>query len=243
VKYRVLGPVGALEGDVRVDLGGRQQRRLLAVLLSHHGQVVPTGRIIETLWADGRAPNGANRAVLTYVSRLRASVGRERVVTEGNGYVLHVGDDRLDAADFELAVAAANGVAPRGAIELYRHALSLWHGQAFGEFAHEWWALAHTARLEELRVGALERCAEAMLTVGRSESAIADLVALCAEHPRRERPVALLMCALAASGRRSDALLAFEQFRRRMAELTGLAPSIELMSLDRSIALGDAIAV
>ncbi len=239
----MLGPVCVLDDGARVDIGGPQQRRLLALLLANHDRVVSTARIIDTLWVEGRSPHGAHRALLTYVCRLRACVGHDRVVTDGNGYALHLGEDRLDANDFETAVAAAAGVQPRGAIEIVRHAMTLWRGEAFSEFAHEWWAFPHASRLHELRAAGLERCAEAMLAVGQAETAIADLVALCAEHPRRERPVALLMRALAATGRRSDALLAFEQFRRRMAELTGLTPSADLLSLDRSIALGHAVAV
>jgi len=237
----VLGPVCVFDGGVRVDVGGRQQRRLLALLLAHHDQVVSTARMMDTLWADDRPPHGAHRALLTCVSRLRASVGHERVVTDGSGYALHLGGDHLDANDFQIAVAAAAVVEPRGSIEVVRHAMTLWRGDAFGEFAEEWWAMAHAARLHELRAAALERCAEAMLAVGQAETAVPDLVALCAEHPRRERPVALLMKALVATGRRSDALLTFEQFRRRMTELTGLAPSSDLVALDRSIALGIAV--
>jgi DNA-binding SARP family transcriptional activator len=241
--YRVLGPVCVLSDGVRVEVGGRQQRRLLALLLAHHGHLLSTERIVDALWPDGHVPTDPNRAVLTYVSRLRAALGRHRVVTEGRGYLLHVGDDQFDARAFEVAVAVAAGVRSVQAADMYRHALSLWHGDAFGEFGGEWWAVAQVARLHELRTAAVERCAETLMAHGRPDVAVADLVALCAEQPRRERPVALLMQALVATGRRSDALTAFEQYRRRLGELTGLAPSLALVSLDRSIALGDAIAV
>jgi hypothetical protein len=50
-RFRILGPLGAtVEDERRLDLGGPKQRQLLAMLLIHINQVVPTGRLVDALW-------------------------------------------------------------------------------------------------------------------------------------------------------------------------------------------------
>ena len=79
MRFRVLGPIEVERGHVAVGLGGPQQRRLLAVLLSERGRVVSTERLVDTLWSDGTAPRDARRSTMSYVSRLRAVLG-ERLI-------------------------------------------------------------------------------------------------------------------------------------------------------------------
>ena len=44
-------------------------------------------RLVEAIWPDGAAPEGARRTAMSYVSRLRAAVGGDYLVTGDNGYV------------------------------------------------------------------------------------------------------------------------------------------------------------
>ncbi len=53
--YRVLGPLEVRDGERLVPIGGRQQQRLLAVLLAEGGRSVGTDRLMEILWPDGLA--------------------------------------------------------------------------------------------------------------------------------------------------------------------------------------------
>ena len=93
-----------------------------------------------------------------------------------------------------------------------------------------------------MRVVAMEERAEALLALGHHHRVIPELERLVADHPLRERPVSLLMQALFATGRQADALRAFQSFRTRLADETGLDPSDELVALERSMASGRPVA-
>ncbi len=235
MRFRVLGPIEVERSNALVSIGGPRQRRLLAFLLAERGQVVNTDRLVEGLWPDGEAPVGAARSTMSYVSRLRAVLGDSLITTQATGYRFEVDGGRLDVAEFEALVDAARRALPDVAIEHYEDALKLWRGPPYGEFTTEWWAVAESTRLGELRVVAREQRAEAMVAIGHRNRAIPDLEALSIEYPFRERPVILLMQALQATGREVEALRRCRQFRERLAEETGLDPSAELAALERAV--------
>ncbi len=232
----MLGPVEVERDGVTLGVGGPQQRRLLGVLLVNFGQVVSADRLVDALWSDDSRPEGASRSVPTYVSRLRAVLGNGSIVAEGSGYRLDANGGRRDLDEFEELVGVADRSLPDRAIDGYDRALDLWRGPAFGEFTAEWWALAESRRLGEMLVVAREQRAAALIAIGHQHRAVADLEGLSVEHPLRERPVSLLMQALYATGRQAEALRAFHQFRNRLVDETGLDPTAELVTLERSIA-------
>ncbi|HMQ24572.1 MAG TPA: BTAD domain-containing putative transcriptional regulator, partial [Acidimicrobiales bacterium] len=240
VRFTVLrGTVGALADDEPVALGGPQQRRLLAALLANHDTVLSADRLVEAVWSHDDAPDGARRTVMSYVSRLRSTIGDEHLVTRDQGYELVLHGASLDAADFELALAEARAAEPEDAVAAYDRALALWSGRAYGEDADEWWLQPVAGRLEELRLLALGERAEAMVDGGRHQDAVVELSALVRDQPLREHFVALLMRALYLSGRQAEALRAFQAFREYLADETGLEPSEALVELDHRIAQGD----
>ena len=240
VRFTVLrGTVGAVDHGQAVALGGPQQRRVLAALLAEHDSVVSTDRLVESIWPEDAAPDGARRTVVSYVSRLRATIGGDHVVTHDNGYELVIGSASYDAADFERSLAQARASAPSDAVAAYDHALGYWSGRAFGDDADEWWLRPVASRLEELRLVALEERAEQLIDGSRHAEAVADLERLAAEQPLRERFVELLMRSLYLGGRQAEALRAFRRFHDYLAEETGLSPSDALIDLEHRITLGD----
>jgi DNA-binding SARP family transcriptional activator/tRNA A-37 threonylcarbamoyl transferase component Bud32 len=238
--YRVLGPIGVERDGLAVGVGGPQQRRLLAVLLVQRGQPVNVDRLVDALWPDEDPPDGAARSVMTYVSRLRASLGEAAVLTTGAGYLLDVTGASVDADEFVALIERAEQSLPDEALGLYEQALAAWRGEPFGEFTNEWWAVGESMRLKERRVLAREERAACLLAMGHPRRAIPDLEALTVDEPLRERPVHLLMSALHESGRTADALRSFQQFRTRLADDTGFDPSPGLVALERSMASDDA---
>ena len=124
---------------------------------------------------------------------------------------------------------------PASAAGSLRAALELWRGPALADFAYEPFAQAEIARLEELRLTALERRIEADLALGRDAELVGELEALVARHPLRERPRVQLMLALYRAGRQAEALDAYQQARRVLVDELGIDPSPALQELEKAI--------
>src|SRR5262249_15043072 len=114
-------------------------------------------------------------------------------------------------------------------------ALGLWSGPALADFAYEEFARGEIDRLEELRLVAREERIEAELALGRHDTRIAELDALTATHPLRERPRGQLMLALYRSGRQAEALRVYGDTRRRLVEELGIEPGQPLKQLEQAM--------
>jgi YVTN family beta-propeller protein len=238
VEFRILGPLEVVGDDGPVALGGGRERALLALLLLHANEVVRTDSLIEELWR-GEPPASAAKALQVYVSRLRKRLGAEVVVTRARGYAVVVAHDQLDVARFERLVDEARGAGPLEAASKLRDALSLSRGPPLPELANEPFAQADVARLEELRLAALEDRIDADLALGRHSELVAELELLVARNPYRERLRRQLMLALYRSGRQTEALAAYREARRALSDELGLEPSSELKELERRILAHD----
>lgn len=221
---RVLGPVQLLgvSGET-IDLPSAAQRRLLGVLAIHVSTPVRAEYLCGVLGVTG----GALR---TSVSRLRRLVGDDALRTTVGGY-------RLDAA-VDAALAYAELQAADGDPARIARALERWVGDPLEEFADEAWAVGEAVRLRTIRAAAVEDLGEALLVARRPDEALAVLEPHIVEHPHRDRPRALTIRALAASGRRTEALRAFQHYREELAETVGTEPSVELQDVDQRVATG-----
>ncbi len=242
MEFRILGPIEATEDGHLVTLGAAKQRALLAVLLLHANEVVSSDRIVDQLWGE-RAPTKAAKSVQVYVSQLRRLLGEGRLETEGRGYLLRVEPGELDADRFQALLeegreAHEAGAAARAA-ETLRTALDLWRGTPLADVAYEQFAQAEIARLEELRLSALEERIEADLALGRHAALVPELESLVRSEPLRERLRAQLMLALYRSGRQAEALDVYQDARRRLVDELGLEPSRRLYELERGILTQD----
>ena len=228
LEFRVLGPLEVLVNGTPARLGGPRQRALLALLLVHANEVVPVARLVDEVWGDD-PPVTAGNVLQTYVSQLRKALGRDAIGTRGRGYVVAVPDGALDLRRFERhasagAQARADGRSSDAAAE-FRAALALWRGAALSDLAEEPCARTVAARLDGLRLLALERAIEADLACGRDAELIAELEALVAAHPLHERFRALQMLALYRSGRQADALEAFRAPARPWSPSSAWSPA------------------
>ncbi|HEX6597268.1 MAG TPA: AfsR/SARP family transcriptional regulator, partial [Acidimicrobiales bacterium] len=202
MEFRVLGLLEVLDAGRTVELRGRKARAVLAMLLMRPGEVVSADRLAEGLWGDDQ-PSTAAATLQVYVSHLRKALGPEAIRTRSPGYVLAVAPDQVDAGRFEELVArgrALLGDDPGAARALLAEALALWRGPALADFTSEDFARAKAARLEELRLVAVEERAEADLALGHHAELVAHLRGLVDEHPLRERLWAQLILALYRSG-------------------------------------------
>lgn len=232
----MLGAVEVVDDGGPVSLGGPQQRKVLAVLLSDPATTLTYDRLLEVLWPDGQAPENARRTAISYVSRLRSALGEGWVTTSAAGYQLDISSASVDALRFVALVDGARQLPPKRAIDVLDEALALWRGPVFGDLHGEWWALPAVSRLDERHLAALADRIDALSAGGWDTRALSEVQALVSAHPLRGPFVERLMRGLEASGRTDEALRAFEQHRNALIERTGLDPSDELIALDRSIA-------
>src|SRR5215218_2371110 len=237
MEFGILGPLEVRDGPGLVRVPGAKERALLADLLVHAGRVVSADRLVEDLWGDDPPGNPAN-TLQGRVSALRRALGTAGaglvvtrppgaglVVTRPPGYVLEADPGQVDAARFDRLVGEAGRAAGDAAAGPLAEALGLWRGPALAEFADQPWAQAEAARLEELRLGAVEALVELRLAAGDHTGLVGELEGLVAEHPTRERLRGQLMVALYRSGRQADALEVCQATRAVRAEEGGIDPS------------------
>jgi len=242
VHYALLGPLDVRGDDGNpVAVGGPRPRTLLALLLLDAGHVVPTERLLDGLYGD-RPPDGATNALQAQVSRLRRIPGAV-IEFHPAGYRLVADPDDVDALRFTRLAAdgrrALTGGDHARASTLLNEALDLWRGPALADVDASAQAEAHATRLEAARQVAVEDRVEADIALGRAgrppAELAAELAALTAADPLRERLRALHMRALAADGRQAEALRVFEETRELLADELGADPSAELTATHTAI--------
>ena len=241
MEFRILGPLEVVGDLGAISLGGPQQRRVLAALLSDPGYVLTYERLVEVLWPDDDAPGNARRSAITYVSRLRAALGDGVIETTDAGYVLDASTSSIDAERFIALVDHAATVPAERALDVLDEAMSLWRGPVFGDLNGEWWARPLVKKLEELRLTALASRVDAMTVGGWSGHSIAEITSLVDAHPLREQFVEKAMRGLHSIGQAADALRAFHRYRTELADQTGLDPSSALRDLESSMTTGAAL--
>jgi predicted ATPase/DNA-binding SARP family transcriptional activator len=229
-----LGRLEALDGSRDVTPRRPKQRALLALLLLRAGEVVTVDEAVDALWGE-RPVEAARNAVQGHIAALRKLVGRDRIETRGQGYVLQLDEDELDLHRFERLVTDARGLEPREKAETLARALELIRGAPLGDLRYESFARAEAARIEDLRLVTIEERIEADLELGRYEHLVSELERLVAEEPLRERLRGELMVALYRSGRQADALEAYRRGRELLVSELGIDPGPALQRLERQI--------
>jgi YVTN family beta-propeller protein len=228
MEFRILGPLEVVEDGRPVSIRRGKEQALLAYLLLHANEVVPSGRLIDALW-DERPPPTASKILQNAVSHLRKELGEGRLLTRDPGYVLRVEKDELDVQRFEQLAKEGRG----------EEALALWRGTPLLGLRDERFADDARRHLEEQRLAVLEDRIDDDLASGRHAELVPTLEQLVGENPLRERLQGQLMRALYGAGRQADALEAYRQARRTLSEELGLEPGPQLQELERRILTQD----
>jgi DNA-binding SARP family transcriptional activator/tetratricopeptide (TPR) repeat protein len=243
MRFGVLGPLVVWRDGRPVELGGMRQQGLLAVLLLRANEAVPTERVVDCLWGE-RPPASASKAVKALVWKLRKLLGEGVIETARGGYLLRAQREAIDSRQFEDLLGRGRRLlgeeAAGEASEVLAEALGLWRGPPYADFGFEEFARSEVARLEELRLVALEARLEADLALGGQGELVGELRGLVLGHPLRERLRGLLMLALYRAGRQVDALEVYQQGRTVLVEELGLEPSESLKQIEQAILRHDA---
>ncbi|WP_181806259.1 AfsR/SARP family transcriptional regulator [Streptomyces shenzhenensis] len=242
LRFSVLGPLAAEARGRALSLGPLKQRLVLAMLLCRPNALVSVDLLTEAVW-DEEPPRTARKNLQGYVSALRKTLAEagagDRLVHRPGGYLLRLGESELDALRFQALAragreAAADGDAERAA-RLLRDARMLWAGVPLPELACSEPLRAEAERLAARHVTVCEDWAEAALEAGHAREVTETTGDLVERYPLRERLRAVQMTALHRSGRRAEALAAYDELRQNLSRELGLPPSPVLESLYRSI--------
>ncbi|SCG40198.1 ATP-binding protein [Micromonospora humi] len=243
--FGVLGPTQAYAADgTALPVGGGRLRALLVLLLLDAGRTVSPQRLVDGVYG-ARPPQGAANALQSQVSRLRRLLPAAHIEFGPAGYRLDVDPQRVDVHRF-TALAGAGRAAlaagdPADGARLLREALGLWRGEPLADVAAAPFAAVEAARLRQLRLAAVEDRVEAELASGPPGAPlVAELRALVAAHPLRERLHGQLMRALHGAGDRAEALAVFARAREVLAEELGADPSAQLVALHTTLLRDDA---
>ncbi|TXS15740.1 amino acid adenylation domain-containing protein [Streptomyces sp. adm13(2018)] len=239
--YRVLGPCQALRTDDGTEavLGGARLRALLTALAAAGGRAVGTHALIDQVWGGADDAGDADvpdrtAALQALVGRLRRAAGREAVASAPGGYRLAAEPDAVDLYRFERLAAegsAALGAGdPARAAALLDEALALWRGPALVDLPGRD-VDPLVVRVEQRHAQARRDRLAAALALGRAAEVLAPLAALAAGEPLDEPLQALRIRALRAAGRPAEALAAYEEARRGLADRLGTDPGPELRAL------------
>ncbi|WP_217547495.1 BTAD domain-containing putative transcriptional regulator [Streptomyces sp. GbtcB6] len=242
MRFGILGPLDVRTDDgTPLDPGGPRPRALLTLLLLDAGRSVSAQRLTDGLYG-AEPPAGAANALQSQVSRLRRRLApHTEIEATATGYRVAVAPDTVDAHQFEAWSAAGRAALAAGdhgtAAARLREALALWRGPALPDLPD---AQAEAARLEELRLAAVQDRIEADLALGGGSELVPELRALLAARPLSERLYGQLMRALHAGGRPAEALTVYEEARRALADRLGADPSPELSALHLELLRGTA---
>ncbi|MYQ41554.1 Predicted ATPase [Streptomyces sp. LamerLS-316] len=235
MRYLILGVTEARdEHGGPLPVGGARLRTLLAALALRAGRPASVTGLIDDVW-DGDPPQDAPAALQALVGRLRRVLGREAVAGTPGGYRLTAGPDDIDLYAFERlarqGAAELDAGTPEDAARTLRAALALWRGPALADLpGHE-----HGLQAEAHRLTALQQRIEADLRRGATAGLVPELRELTAAHPYHEPLHAQLLRGLRAEGRQADALVAYEEARRALADGLGTDPGPELAALHREL--------
>ncbi|MGW1412012.1 ATP-binding protein [Streptomyces sp. NPDC002403] len=249
MRYLILGVTEARdENGTALSVSGTRLRALLAALALRAGRAVPVADLVDDVWAAD-PPHDAPAALQALVGRLRRVLGRDAVASTQGGYRLTAGPEEIDLYVFErLSRQGAEELDagdPATAARTLRTALALWRGPALADLPDR--DHGHGLRPEGHRLASLERRIEADLrcaVTGRDSGAgpdagprtlVPELMELTTAHPYDERFRVQLIRALRAEGRQADALAAYEDARRALADGLGADPGPELIALHREL--------
>jgi predicted ATPase/DNA-binding SARP family transcriptional activator len=241
---RLLGHLELEVSGEPVQFEGTKQRRLFAVLALRAPEAVSADELVEAVWGE-EAPGGAGQALQKQISRLRGRLGDGGSLLRHRppGYALDLDPQAIDVRRFEellrsARVALGRDEAERASADL-QTALALWRGDALADYRFDEFAQPEIARLEELRMEAVEERLAAELAGGGGEDLVGELQTLVVQHPLRERLRGQLMVALYRAGRQAEALETMRAGRQLLVDELGIEPGPELRELERMILAHD----
>jgi DNA-binding SARP family transcriptional activator len=245
MEFNLLGPFEVRRSGNLVKVGGPRQRAVLAALLSRPNSIASMPYLLEAVWEKPPAAPESN--IRTYVCGLRrrlSACGDTRIAVRDCGYVMLTEAGEVDVQVFlaltDSADAALRAGDAIGAADRFCRALGLWRGRPLEGLDVGPRLQAEMTLLEDRRVLAAERYAQAASQLHRYDDVVSVLRGLTTDYPLCEALWSELMSALSVSGRRAEALAAYRKARAHLAGELGLEPGPRLQRLHQQALAADA---
>ena len=241
----VLGPLLVRTDERVVPVASAKLRVVLCALTARNGQPVSLDELAELVW-DGAPPKAAHETLRNHVKRLRRLLGQptgNRIRTSNPGYMVDLDESEFDLLRF-TALCRAGGAAAGSAdwalaSRALAEALDLWRGPPFQDIPSDLLRREVLPPLEQLWLEAAEGRVESDLHRGRHRQLVPELEGLVHKYALHERFHAQRMLALYRCGRQAEALGAYEEARRTLAEQLGADPGQDLKALHQRMLRAD----
>jgi formylglycine-generating enzyme required for sulfatase activity/DNA-binding SARP family transcriptional activator len=214
-RFELTGPGGP------IDLGSKKLAALLALLASSPLEPHRRDKLMNLLWGS-HSEAQARQNLRQALTRLRRVLGRDVIVGNGEMVSLRIGVITSDVAEFDTLVRDGSRDALRAATALYGD--SFLADIAIPEEAWTEWLDMQRRRCEALALDAMVKLAEQELLVGDHEAALRAANGAIAISNLREDAHRLVLRALAANGRRADALKHYEYLAALLMRELGVQP-------------------
>lgn len=243
VRFELLGSLRVIDGCSADSLTARKMGVVLAMLLIRAGQVVSVEELTTEVWG-ANPPARSKDALYVYISQLRKFLSRRGrhshpIVTRSPGYLLRKDAGVLDVDCFRDLIERGRALAlagrPGEAVDAFRAALAMWRGPALFDVRDGPVVNGYAHWLEERRLECTEMLISALLAAGQYHEPVGWLRTLVSENPLHESLYHQLMIALYRSGRRAEALEAYQSARSVLNRELGLEPRRSLRDLQRAI--------
>ena len=222
----------AVERDGRrLPVTARTQRDLVVRLALAAGSAVDQDDLFEAVWDRERRP-GDEAVLHSAIARLRRVVDPVPIVRIGHGYTLEVRSEQLDWLRFRDVVRRAEvAESAQDAFDLLRGAMAMWRGFP-GELVP--WVGA-PFEVWDVHRQAARQLATSGRAIGRAADVVPHLRNALTIAPYDEAFHAELMLSLAASGRRTEALIVYRDVRRALLEEHGVEPGTDLVNAHATV--------
>jgi predicted ATPase/DNA-binding SARP family transcriptional activator len=226
-----------------LEINGSRLQGLFALLAEDPHIGCSTSRLVAALWPDEQ-PEHPVKALQILVSRARARLGPEVIISTPSGYRLSLRDDQIDASAILLSASQSATQSRAG-----DHQGSLRHAEAGLALCEgvEGWRAGDGDPLSALRAARVPVCwsllrarALALSRLGRRSEAAAQLGELILRWPRDEEILAELLRCEAATVGPAAALARYADYQRQLRDELGSDPGPALQSVHQELLLADA---
>lgn len=246
LRFGVLGPVRVWRHGRKVELGSRQRRLVLGLLLARAGQPVGIADFVALLWGQ-EPPASAVNIVHGHVGNLRRlfepglrpRVAGRWLAGDAAGYRMSTDEENLDLLEMrrsaQQARAARDAGDVAGALAAYVKALQLSRGPCAGAPELLGHRVADFESIDHEYADLISEATDLALSNNAAKSVLPMLRRVVEHRSLDEAVQARLLLALSAAGQQAEAITHFQDLRRRLADDLGVDPGDELHEAYRKV--------